>query len=132
MAAGKPLIFTQMRIEDAGGGNAANYQLVPVDARTLGVEPIEEMVDDGQTITHGFNGSFEVKTYDDAVMSDARVSVSATVVAPARLVMVGASGGTTVTFTAVRINARQSFDGDRLGFIVKATKTTTAQPFTTA
>ena len=131
MAASKPLIFSSIAISDAGANtNSISYTTHEVDSRELGIEDVETMVDDGQTLIDAYDGSIVVHVFDDAVMSDAHVQSNSTPVAACRITFTGASGASTVVFDNVRVSARQDFTLNRVSYRLRATKRTTAQPFT--
>lgn len=123
MATSKPLIFTGVTIEAAGGGTPATFETHLMDGRELGIEALETMIDDGQTLVDGYDASFSFSIYDMAILADARVNTSAAT-APTRgkITFVGATGTDDLSIDNVFINGRRDFSGNRTAALISGTK----------
>lgn len=114
MATTKPLIFTGIMIEDAGGGNAATFDKHLVDTAEVILEPVTSEVDDGQTLNDFYNANFAANLYDQDIIDDARVYTnSAEEPVKADITFIGATGAAGLKLSSVIINGTKAFDGNR-------------------
>lgn len=119
MAAVAPRIFTQFTISNAGGTtNSTTYTLHRTEGLSVAETPITDMVEDGQTLQHGYEYTVTLDTYDLDVLSDARVQYGGGTIPTlkARLVFTPVSGGLTETHDGVRLSAARVFDDQRRPF----------------
>ena len=126
MAASAPRIFASFTISNAGGtSSASTYLLHRSEGLSVAENPIEDTVQNGQTIQHGFEYEVTLDCYDLAVLSDARVQFGATIPSTqARLVFTPVSGGVTETHDAVMISGHRVFDDQKRPFArLKYTRT---------
>jgi hypothetical protein len=126
MAASAPRIFVSFTVSNAGGTSSpTTYQLHRSEGLSVAENPIEDMVEDGQTIQHGFNYEVSLDCYDLAVLSDARVQYGATIPSTeARLVFNPVSGGVTETHDNVKLSGTRVFDDQQRPFArLKYTRT---------
>lgn len=113
MAAANPRIFASFTISNAGGtSSSTTYSLHRTEGVSVTETPITDMVEDGQTIQHGFDYAVTVDCYDLAVLSDARVQFGGGTIpsTKARLVFTPVSGGSTETHDNVRLSGFRVFD----------------------
>jgi hypothetical protein len=114
MAIAKPIIYTGISIADAGGANAATFDLHLVESAEVTPEPVTSMVDDGQTLTDYYDVTFAVNLYEMSVLSDARVySDGSAEPIKADITFTGATGADDLTLSGVIINGTQTYDGNR-------------------
>lgn len=123
MAAAKPLIFTGVRIEDAGGGTPVEFETHLMDGRELGIETLDTMIDDGQTLVDAYDANISFTIYDLAILADARVNTNAGV-DPVRgkLTFIGATGTNDLAIDNLFINGRTDFSGNRAAALISGTK----------
>ena len=135
MATGKPLIFTNALIATDSGftANTSTVDLVDDENITIGNEPIEVVVDAGETIDNGYNQeiiliSYNVDLLSETNFTNAVTTNTSTIVDAAYIRLVGASGSPNVTIDNVRISAHRPFnDGlTRDHIMIKATITSTS------
>jgi hypothetical protein len=125
MATVGPRISTSITISNAGGTtNATTYDVTRVE-KPLAENPLEDKVEDGQTIEHGFDTEVEYHCYDLAILTDARVQYGATIPSlKARIVENPVSGGVTVTIDNIRLRGVKDMVSQARPFaIIKGTKT---------
>ena len=114
MAITRPLIFTGITIEDAGGGSPETYDKHLVENAGVTLENITTQVEDGQTLTDYYDVEFQVDMYDDGPLSDARVYSNAAAEATRAMIKFnGSTGATDLTLDEIYINATKVFDGQR-------------------
>ena len=117
MAITRTLTFTGVNI------NGIDYSEHLQESAEITIEPITDLVDDGQTLPSAYDVSFAVDVYDDALLSDTNVySDSTTSPIKCNIVFTGISGGTNVTVPDVIINASKKYDQNRLAVTLSGTK----------
>lgn len=128
--AGKPLIFTNALIATDSGFsvNTSTISLTDDENITIGNEPVEVLVEGGETIKNAFDQEISIISYDVDSLSETNftnaVSTNAsTIVDPAYIRLQGATGSVNVTISDVRISASRPFnDGlTRDHIMIKAT-----------
>jgi hypothetical protein len=123
MAVTKQINYNLIGIADADGTNTTTYALHLKESATVTITPIEDVVDDGQTLTSGYDIEALSTVFNTNIISDSRVySNTAAEPIKARLRFIGATGSISVNVENVIINANQTFDGNRTGYSLKATK----------
>lgn len=133
MANGKPIIPESITISDNGNAsNTVTVTLTDDENLTVGNEPLEVLVEGGETILNGFNQSMEVLAYDLGAIdgttnTTAYLQTNATLPSnTADVVLNGKAGTIDVTINDVRASAVRPFeDLDRDHMRVKVTKTAT-------
>jgi len=114
MAIAKPIIYTGISIEDAGGGNASTYDLHLVESAEVTPEPVTSEVDDGQTLTDYYDITFAVNLYEMGVLDDTRVYSDASAEpTKADIKFTGATGADDLELSGVIINGTTTYDGNR-------------------
>ena len=117
MAITRTLTFTGVNI------NGVDYSEHLQESAEITIEPVTDLVDDGQTLPSAYDVSFAVDVYDDALLSDTNVySDSTTSPIKCNIVFTGISGGTNVTVPDVIINANKKYDQNRLAVPLSGTK----------
>lgn len=121
MAATKTLVFTGISV------NGVDYTLHLNEGVEVNIEPLTDLVEDGQTLISAYDVSFSVNVYDDSPLTDNNVN-SNTAATPVRatLVFTGAAGADSVTITNVIVNANKVYDGNRMAVQLTGTKRTTS------
>lgn len=120
MAITRTLIFTGAKV------NSVPLTTHLVDSAEVTVEPVNDTVDDGQTLTAAWDVSFAFKVYDDAVLANAAIYQASTGT-PTKVTVDfdGAPGGVTLSITGVVVNATPQFDENRVSYLITGTKRTT-------
>jgi hypothetical protein len=113
----KSIIFDKVTI------NAVDYSLHLVDSVSVTLESNDDMVDDGQTLSSSYDASFEFDTYQSNIIADTNVNSNASV-APVRsnIVFVGSTGAATLTLSNVFVNAKPTFENNRVAYKVTGSK----------
>lgn len=127
MAVSKTLVFSNVAISNgATGGNTNNYPLHLTESAEVTLTPVNDTVQDGQTIVSAYDVSFSVNLFNTAVLSDPFVysNTSATPVL-ARITFRGATGGQTLNIENVFINGARTFDGNRTAINLSGSKRAT-------
>jgi hypothetical protein len=114
MAVTKTLVFSNVAVS-AGSGSATNvYPLHLTESAEVTITPVNDTVQDGQTIVSAYDVTFSVNLMNTAVLADPHVYKGGSD-APliARITFRGASGAQTMNVENVIINANRTFDGNR-------------------
>jgi hypothetical protein len=128
MAITKTLIFTGVEITEptTPTPTVTDYSLHLVDSAEVTVEPVNDTIDDGQTLTAAWDVSFSFKIYDDAITTNGGIYKDATATpVKVQIRFTGASGGATLTVTNVICNATPQFDENRVSYLITGTKRVT-------
>ena len=117
MAITRTLTFTGVNI------NGVDYSEHLQESAEITIEPVTDLVDDGQTLPSAYDVSFAVDVYDDALLSDSNVYTDSTT-SPTKtnIVFTGISGGTNVTVPDVIINGNKKYDQNRIAVTLSGTK----------
>jgi len=122
-------------ISNTGGTTSATTYLINDRdslASAINIAAIEGLIDRGETIVNGYEGTFEFLCGDVAILSDARLQISAGTIPTqlARLVFTSATGGQIVTIDNLRLAMINPYEvvNNRRFIRVKATITTIASP----
>lgn len=120
MAATKTLVFTGISI------NGVSYSQHLNEGVEVSIEPLTDLVRDGQTLVSAYDVSFAVNVYDDGPLTDTNVytNTSQTPVL-ANVVFTGATGGQTLTVSNVIVNGNKVYDQNRTAVNLFGTKRTT-------
>lgn len=129
MAITKTLIFTGVEITtpDTPTPLVAEFGTHLVDSAEVTVEPVNDTIDDGQTLTAAWDVSFAFKIYDDAITSNSGIykDASASPVKVNSIAFKGAPGAATLTITGVILNATPQFDENRVSYLITGSKRVT-------
>lgn len=134
MANGLPLLFESVTIADNGNGaSSVTINLVDDDNITIGNEPLETLVEAGESIVDAFDQNMEIITYDLGALDDvantgAYIQTNSTLTTNTADVTVnGKSGSVDVAITGVRASAIRPFnDLNRDHSRIKVTKRSTS------
>jgi len=117
MAITRTLTFTGIHI------NGVDYSEHLQESAEITIEPVTDLVDDGQTLPSAYDVSFTVDVYDDAPLDDSVVySDSTQSPTKTNIVFTGISGGTNVTVPDVIINGNKKYDQNRIAVTLSGTK----------
>ena len=117
MAITRTLTFTGVHI------NGVDYSEHLQESAEITIEPVTDLVDDGQTLPSAYDVSFSVDVYDSNLLSEAVVYTDSTA-SPTKtnIVFTGISGGTNVTVADVIINGNKKYDQNRIAVTLSGTK----------
>ena len=117
MAITRTLTFTGIHI------NGVDYSEHLQESAEITIEPVTDLVDDGQTLPSAYDVSFSVDVYDSNLLSEAVVYTDSTA-SPTKtnIVFLGISGGTNVTVPDVIINGNKKYDQNRIAVTLSGTK----------
>jgi hypothetical protein len=123
MSATKTLVFSNVAISNATGALTNAYPLHLTESAEVTITPVNDTVQDGQTIVSAYDVTFSVNLFNTAVLSDPFVykDASASPVL-ARITFRGASGGQTLNVENVYINGARTFDGNRTAISLSGSK----------
>ena len=139
MANGKPLIFTGVKVHTnttdiTGTGTNVTFNLPDDENITIGNEPIEVLVEGGQSILNGFDRELNIALYDMNVVDTGNsvasvIQTNSTIASKGSIQLVGATGAPNITILNVRMSASQPFtDGlTRQHALLKATLRATTE-----
>lgn len=120
MAITKTLTFSGLNISEV------DYSLHLQENAEITIEPVTDLVDDGQTLPSAYDISFSVDVYDDALMSDSNIYVdSSTSPTKAWIRFEGIAGGQTINIADVYINGSKKYDQNRVAVTLSGTKRVT-------
>jgi hypothetical protein len=108
MSASKPLIFSGIKINDI------DYSLHLEEGASITIEPVDDRVDDGQTLVSAYDVSGEILVYDSDLLSDSNVNTN-TAQAPVKsnVELTGVSGSQTLTVNNVIVNGISNYENNR-------------------
>jgi hypothetical protein len=115
MAVTKTLVFSNVQISNGATGLATNaYPLHLTESAEVTITPVNDTVQDGQTIVSAYDVTFSVNMMNTQVLLDPFIYKDASA-APvlARITFKGASGAQTLNIENVYINGARTFDGNR-------------------
>ena len=118
MATTTPIIFKGIKI------GTTEYDKHLTESGEITEEPVEDTVDDGQTLPAKYNVSFSVTVYDDDVMTDANIYKDATD-EPVKTTVTfqGVAGALEAEMPDMIVSVRRDFSQNRLGYVLKGTRT---------
>jgi len=119
MAITRNLTFTGITI------NGVSFTEHLQESAEITIEPVTDLVDDGQTLPAAYDVSFAVDIYDANVLTNAVADVysdSSTSPNKIDVVFTGISGGTNVTISNVIVNGSKKYDQNRVAVTVSGTK----------
>jgi hypothetical protein len=121
MAVTRTLIFTGAKV------NAVALTTHLVDSAEVTIEPVNDTIDDGQSLTAAWDVSFSFKVYDDAVLTNNAIYKASTG-EPTKVAVDfdGAPGGVTLSITGVIVNATPQFDENRVSYLITGSKRVTS------
>lgn len=126
MAVTKTLVFNAVAISNATGALTNAYPLHLTESAEVTITPVNDTVQDGQTIVSAYDVTFSVNSFNTAILTDPHVysnaSVSPTL---ARITFRGAAGGQTINIENVYINGSRTFDGNRTAVNLSGSKRAT-------
>jgi hypothetical protein len=122
----KSLVFDKVSI------NLVDYTPHLADSAEVTVEPVEQMVKNGQALVSAWDVSFSVDLLDDNVVNAASLVYTNTANSPTRtnIVFGGTTGAATLTIADVIINATPNFEGERVAYTLTGSKRVTTLPST--
>lgn len=124
MALTRTINFKTIGVAD--NDNASNVTLFPIhvsESAQLTIEPIADIVDDGQTLPAKFNLSFEALSYNTNIHTDARVYTNgAADPVQCTLVLIGSPGAQNVNVTDSIVSSTLVMDGNRTAYRLTCTK----------
>ena len=117
MAITKSLTFDGISI------NGVSYTPFLDESVEVTVEPVVDMVNNGQSLPAAYTVSFGVNLYNTNVLTDNNVYTN-TAAAPvtANVVFTGGTGGQTLTINGVIVHAIQVFDAGRSAYRIGGSK----------
>ena len=120
MAITKTLTFSGLNV------NNVDYSLHLQENAEVTIEPVTDLVDDGQTLPSAYDVSFSVDVYSDSLLSDANVYTDAsTDPVKAFIQFDGISGGQTLKISDIYINGNKKYDQNRFAVTLSGTKRVT-------
>lgn len=126
MAVTKTLVFSNVAIAPGTSASFNAFPLHVTESAEVTITPVNDTVQDGQTIVSAYDATFSVNLFNTAVLSDPMV-YSNTAAAPtlAKIRFSGATGGQTLTLENVYINGSRTFDGNRTAINLSGSKRAT-------
>lgn len=117
MAITKSLTFTGINV------NGVSYSPFLDESVEVTVEPIVDMVNNGQSLPSAFNLTFGVNIYNTNVGTDGNVYTN-TEAAPKEInvVLTGGTGGQTLTMNGIIVHATKVFDAGRSAYRIGGSK----------
>jgi hypothetical protein len=113
----KPLIFKSVTV----GGN--DFSLHLVEGAEVTIEEQTDLVDDGQTLVSSYDVAFSVPLYSSAVINDPNVNSNASATPVKTWIRFdGSDGAATLNVTNVIVNARPSFENNRVAYVLTGSK----------
>ena len=121
MAITRTLTFSGINV------NGVDYTEHLQENAEITIEPVVDLVDDGQTLPAAYDLSFSVDVYDDALLTDGNVYTDSTT-SPLKcsLTFNGVAGGGNIAISNVIINGSKKYDQNRLAVTLSGTKRTTS------
>lgn len=117
MAITRTLTFSGITI------NGVSYTEHLQESAEITIEPVTDLVDDGQTLPSAYDVSFAVDVYDDALLSDSNVYTDSTT-SPTKtwIRFDGITGGADINIADIIVNGNKKFDQNRLAVTLSGTK----------
>lgn len=117
MAITRTLTFTGINV----GGNVYTEHLQ--ENAEITIEPITDLVDDGQTLPSAYDVSFSVDVYDSNLLTDPSVYTDSTA-SPTKtwIRFEGITGGTDINIADIYVNGNKKYDQNRLAVTLSGTK----------
>ena len=117
MAITRTLTFTGINV----GGNVYTEHLQ--ENAEITIEPITDLVDDGQTLPSAYDVSFSVDVYDSNLLVDPSVYTDSTA-SPTKtwIRFEGITGGTDINIADIYVNGNKKYDQNRLAVTLSGTK----------
>lgn len=123
MALTKSLIFSGISV------NGVSYSPFLEDSVEVTVEPVADLINNGQTLPSAYNLSFSATLYNTNIASDTNIySNASNAFVLATVVLSGGEGGQTLTMSNVIVHAAQDFGAGRSAYTIGATKKSTTLP----
>jgi len=117
MAITRTLTFTGINV----GGNVYSEHLQ--ESAEITIEPVTDLVDDGQTLPSAYDVSFAVDVYDSNLLSDPGVYTDSTASPTKTWVRFeGISGGSDINIADIIVNGSKKYDQNRLAVTITGTK----------
>jgi hypothetical protein len=112
--------------------NGVDYTPHLADSADVTVEPVEQMVRNGQALVSAWDVSFSVDLLDDNVVNAASLVYTNTANSPTQtfITFTGTTGAATLNITNVIINATPNFEGERVAYTLTGSKRVTTLPGT--
>lgn len=124
MALTKSLIFSGISV------NGVSYSPFLEDSVEVTVEPVADLINNGQSLPSAYNLSLSATLYNTNIASDSNIysNAQATSFVLANVVLSGGEGGQTLTMSNVIVHASQDFGAGRSAYTIGATKKSTTLP----
>jgi hypothetical protein len=120
MAITKTLTFSGLSI------NNVDYSLHLQENAEISIEPVTDLIDDGQTLPSAYDVSFSVDVYSNTLLADSNVYSDASQDPVKTWIRFnGISGGQTLNVTNIIVNGNRKFDQNRLAVTLSGTKRVT-------
>jgi hypothetical protein len=125
MSITKSLVFDKVTI------NAIDYTPHLADSAEVTIEPVNQTVENGQTLVSAWDVSFSVDLLNTAVSSSVDVYTN-TANTPTKTFITfgGTAGAATLNVTDVIINVTPNFEGERVAYTLTGSKRVTTLPST--
>ena len=127
MAATKTLVFQNVAIATGTSATFVGYPLHVTESAEVTITPVNDTVQDGQTIVSAYDVTFSVNLFNTVILNDTTNIYSNTAASPtlAKIRFSGATGGQTLTVENVYINGARTFDGNRTAINLSGSKRAT-------
>jgi hypothetical protein len=124
MSASKTLVFSNIAIATGTSATFVPYPLHLTESAEVTITPVNDTVQDGQTIVSAYDVTFSVNLFNTAILSDTTNVYSNAAASPtlAKIRFTGASGAQTLTVENVFINGNRTFDGNRTAINLSGSK----------
>lgn len=119
--------FTNFAVTNTTGGASNTYALTLTESVEITIEDVNDTIQDGQTLPAGYDVSVGFTTYNTSAQADPKLYGRDTSAEPteARIIMNGATGSESLNIGNCIWNVRPTFDQNRKGFRITATKRVT-------
>jgi hypothetical protein len=123
MSATKTLVFSNIAIAPGDSATFNTFALHLTESAEITLTPVNDSVQDGQTLVSAYDVSFSVNLMNASVLSDPLVyKDSTTVPRLAKIRFTGTSGAANVTIENVFVNGNRTFDGNRTAINLSGSK----------
>lgn len=126
MAVTKTLVFSNVAIAPGASATFNAYPLHLTESAEVTITPVNDTVEDGQTIVSAYDVTFSVNSFNTAILTDPMVYTNTSASpALAKMRFSGAPGGQTITIENVYVNGSRTFDGNRTAVNLSGSKRAT-------
>lgn len=126
MSITKTLVFSNISIAPGASATFNSFPLHLTESAEVTITPVNDTIQDGQTIVSAYDVTFSVNTFNASIINDPLVykDTSASP-ALAKMRFSGATGGQTLLIENVFVNCNRTFDGNRTAVNLSGSKRTT-------